>query len=144
MNAQERIAKVNKRIREHGARSAGQQRRLDREFHEGYAAYLAGQYSAQEISGAAPVMGEHFTTVEAAKALGVHRTRIWQLVKSGELPAVKVGRDWLISAATLADFKRKPPGRPKGQNEKPLPNGEAEATEPQAPPDEGSAPDSSV
>lgn len=56
------------------------------------------------------------TVIEAAARLGVSRYRIWQLVKAGRLPAVKLGRDWLIEDRDLELVaKRAGPGRPRKQ-----------------------------
>jgi len=44
---------------------------------------------------------ERITTVEAAKRLGVSRQHIFQLVKDRRLPAIRVGRDWLIAPTDL-------------------------------------------
>lgn len=56
------------------------------------------------------------TVPQAAAMLGMHRTRIWQLVKSGKLIAEKTGRDWLIEDADVERLKaepRKRVGRPR-------------------------------
>jgi excisionase family DNA binding protein len=44
------------------------------------------------------------TPVEAADALGLSRTRIYELMASGELPSVKIGRSRRISVAALHEF----------------------------------------
>lgn len=51
---------------------------------------------------------------EAAHQLGVDRSRVEQLVRSGALPARRSGRMWLIDEAAVADRRRHPhlPGRP--------------------------------
>ena len=56
------------------------------------------------------------TTLQAAESLDLHRTRIWQLIKSGRLPAVQLGRDWFVKEQDLLKFKSldRPRGRPKG------------------------------
>lgn len=60
------------------------------------------------------------TTAEAAKALGVNDSRVRQLIREDGLPALKVGRDWLIEPRALERWvrvKRKPKrmGRPLNQ-----------------------------
>jgi excisionase family DNA binding protein len=59
------------------------------------------------------------TTTQAAEFLGVNDSRVRQLTRSGTLPAVKVGRDWLIEEDVLKQYKdtlrernQKKPGRP--------------------------------
>jgi excisionase family DNA binding protein len=52
------------------------------------------------------------TTTEAAAFLGITRQRVSQLCASGELPATKIGRDWLIDPEVLKRFRRRPLGRP--------------------------------
>jgi excisionase family DNA binding protein len=44
---------------------------------------------------------------EAAKALGVGRTTVFELIKAGELRSVKIGNSRRISADALADFVRR-------------------------------------
>jgi excisionase family DNA binding protein len=51
------------------------------------------------------------TTTEAGVRLGVGPVRVWQLIKAERLPAVKVGRDWLIDEADLERVRDRKPGR---------------------------------
>lgn len=51
------------------------------------------------------------TTKEAAQELGVNASRIRQLILSGQLPAKKHGRDWLIKREDLGLLKDKKPGK---------------------------------
>lgn len=44
---------------------------------------------------------------EAAQALGVGRTTVFELIKAGELRSVKIGNSRRISADALADFVRR-------------------------------------
>jgi len=61
------------------------------------------------------------TTAIAAKVLGITSSRVRQLIKSGLLPAVKAGRDWLIEDEDLGLVKARPrrgrPGRGKPHKE---------------------------
>jgi len=52
---------------------------------------------------------------QAGKELGVHHSRIRQLIKVGRLPAQKVGRDWVILEPDLDLVRVRKPGRPKKQ-----------------------------
>ena len=53
------------------------------------------------------------TTSQAATRLGVSISRVQQFIKSGRLPAEKVGRDYIIQPKDLAKVKNRKPGRPK-------------------------------
>jgi excisionase family DNA binding protein len=54
------------------------------------------------------------TTKDAAVKLGLSRVRVLQLISAGKLPAEKIGRDYLIEAASLAQVRNRPkPGRPR-------------------------------
>jgi excisionase family DNA binding protein len=53
------------------------------------------------------------TAADAARKLGVTRTRVNQLIRSGRLPAEKVGMQYLIKPADLAKVKDRKPGRPR-------------------------------
>ena len=44
------------------------------------------------------------TVAEAAKLLKTSRQQIRKMIQLGELPAVKVGREWRIPAAGIAAF----------------------------------------
>lgn len=55
------------------------------------------------------------TTSEAAAKLGVTRSRIRQLILSGQLKATMQGRDWWIEPETVAAFHLIPVGYPKGK-----------------------------
>ena len=59
------------------------------------------------------------TTITAAARLGITPGRIRQMIKAGQLPATKAGRDWLINEKSLklvAD--RAGRGRPRKEMEK--------------------------
>ena len=44
------------------------------------------------------------TVAEAAKLLKTSRQQIRKMIQLGELPAVKVGREWRIPASGIAAF----------------------------------------
>jgi excisionase family DNA binding protein len=44
---------------------------------------------------------ETLTVLEAARVLGIGRSRTYAAVQSGELPARKLGKRWLISRVAL-------------------------------------------
>jgi excisionase family DNA binding protein len=57
-------------------------------------------------------------TKEASERLAVSQQRVQALIKNGQLPAEKVGRDWLIKESDLKLVQDRPPGRPsKVKNE---------------------------
>lgn len=53
------------------------------------------------------------TTEEAAKRLGVNRSRIRQLILAGRLPAEKFGKAWAIDPKDLEAVRTRKPGRPR-------------------------------
>jgi excisionase family DNA binding protein len=53
------------------------------------------------------------TTKQAAKALKVNDSRVRQLILSGRLPALKLGRDWIIKEKDLKKVENRKPGRPR-------------------------------
>ena len=58
-------------------------------------------------------MEKLLTTQEAGKILGVGRLRVRQLISSGRLPAIKFGRDWIISKDDLSKVANRKNGRPR-------------------------------
>jgi excisionase family DNA binding protein len=44
------------------------------------------------------------TTLQAAKIMGRTRVRVWQLIKSGRIKAVYIGRQWLILPESLRTY----------------------------------------
>ncbi len=52
-------------------------------------------------------------TKEAAERLAVSQQRIQALIRNLQLPAEKVGRDWLIKESDLDLVRNRQPGRPK-------------------------------
>jgi excisionase family DNA binding protein len=60
------------------------------------------------------------TTDQAAARLGITARRVRQMIAQGQLPAQRLGRDWLIEEAALAAVATRPgPGYPKGRPRKP-------------------------
>ena len=56
---------------------------------------------------------KYLTTKQAAKIVGVDNSRIRQLILAGQLKAIKIGRDWLITLKALKAVKARRPGRPR-------------------------------
>jgi excisionase family DNA binding protein len=50
------------------------------------------------------------STGEAARSLGVSPNRIRQLVSSGQLPASRIGRNWVIRRADVERYRSLPAG----------------------------------
>ena len=58
-------------------------------------------------------MDKLLTTRRAGEILGIGLLRVRQLISSGRLPAIKIGRDWIISKDDLAKVANRKSGRPK-------------------------------
>lgn len=58
-----------------------------------------------------------FTTIEVAKRLGVTRQNVLYHIGKGTLPALQLGRDWIIEEADIAKIK----GLKRGRKNKSLP-----------------------
>ncbi len=60
------------------------------------------------------------TTNEAADILNLSRRRVLALIKTGQLPAERHGRDWWIAPETVQAFaaKERPQGWPVGRKRK--------------------------
>jgi excisionase family DNA binding protein len=56
---------------------------------------------------------DHVTTQQAGEILGVTSQRVLALIRDGRLPAMKVGRDWLIAMRDLDKFEKRPQGNYK-------------------------------
>jgi excisionase family DNA binding protein len=52
-------------------------------------------------------------TTEAATLLGISPNRVRQLIAKGQLPAIRVGRTFVIRRAEVKRFAAEPPGRPR-------------------------------
>lgn len=48
----------------------------------------------------------YLSTGEAARILGVHPAAVWQMVKWGRLPGMRVGRNWIIPRDALLEFAK--------------------------------------
>ena len=60
--------------------------------------------------------GPYLSTGEAARILNVHPVAVWQMVRDERLPAIKVGRNWILEREKVEDFAKtfvKGPGRRK-------------------------------
>jgi excisionase family DNA binding protein len=58
-------------------------------------------------------MEKLLSVAEAADSLGVHRTRINQLIDGGALPAIRIGKAYAIQESDLELVRERPPrGRP--------------------------------
>ena len=53
------------------------------------------------------------STKRAAEILGVNDSRVRQLILGGRLPAMKIGRDWIIREKDLKKVADRKPGRPR-------------------------------
>ena len=56
---------------------------------------------------------ELISTVEAGQRLGIHRSRVWALIRAGRLPSREIGGRHLIDPSDLESVRHRPPGRPK-------------------------------
>ena len=50
---------------------------------------------------------KYITVPELAKLLGVSRIAIYNRVKKGQIPAIKIGRNYVITDQTIEDILRK-------------------------------------
>ena len=58
--------------------------------------------------GRAPDLGEYYTPEEIAESLRVTRRTVYDWLKSGRLPGLRVGRSWRINREALLAFLRPP------------------------------------
>ena len=56
---------------------------------------------------------KHLTTEQAARRLGVQAQAIRAAIARGRLPALKMGRDWLVLESDLDAYATRKPGRPR-------------------------------
>lgn len=54
---------------------------------------------------------ELLTTTQVAARIGVLPCRVRQFIRTGRLPAMREGRDWLVRAPDVERFQRRPSGR---------------------------------
>ncbi|MFA5158312.1 MAG: helix-turn-helix domain-containing protein [Patescibacteria group bacterium] len=47
---------------------------------------------------------EYISTIEAAEILGLSRTQVFRLAKVGQIPAVKIGRNFAIKKSDLGIY----------------------------------------
>lgn len=74
----------------------------------------ANQQLIQEGHQPNPSTGRLMYTVgEAAQMLGLGRSTAYELVLAGDLPAIRMGRRWLISPAVLRDLLGEQPPPPE-------------------------------
>ena len=59
-------------------------------------------------AGRAPDLGEYYTPEEIAESLRVTRRTVYDWLKSGRLPGLRVGRSWRINREALLAFLRPP------------------------------------
>lgn len=52
-------------------------------------------------------MSKFLSTIQAAELLGISRIAVFQKIKSGEIRATKVGRNYVINQDDLGDIFRK-------------------------------------
>lgn len=64
------------------------------------------------------LMEKLLSVAEAAARLGLHRTRINQLINSGALPASRIGRAYVIREVDLELVKERPSPGPPPKSEK--------------------------
>lgn len=60
----------------------------------------------------------NLTAAAVAARLGISLSRVYALIRSGRLPAIKWGRDWMIDESDLKLVKDRKPGYPKGKPRK--------------------------
>lgn len=65
-----------------------------------------GRTAAQ--NGRALDLGEYYTPEEVAESLRVTRRTVYDWLKSGRLPGLRVGRSWRINREALLAFLRPP------------------------------------
>jgi excisionase family DNA binding protein len=58
------------------------------------------------------------STADAADRLGISQRRVVALISSGKLPAIQVGRNWVICEGDLQKIADRPQGWPKGRPRK--------------------------
>jgi excisionase family DNA binding protein len=64
-----------------------------------------------------------YSVSEMAQVIGIGRTLAWSLVRSGEMPSIRVGDRVLIRHQQLLDWLDAIPDRPRSQSGAPRPRG---------------------
>jgi excisionase family DNA binding protein len=59
-----------------------------------------------------PPEDEWLTVAQVVPLLGLSDSRVQRLLRAGQIPARKVGRDWIVSRRAVDQFLAQPPGRP--------------------------------
>jgi excisionase family DNA binding protein len=59
-----------------------------------------------------PPEDEWLTVAQVVPLLGLSDSRVQRLLRAGQIPARKVGRDWIVSRRVVEEFKALPPGHP--------------------------------
>jgi excisionase family DNA binding protein len=69
---------------------------------------------------------EYLSTGEAARILGVSRVAVTLMVQQGKLPAIRVGRSWVVPRDAVLEFARTyrkgaggRPGKARGRRQLP-------------------------
>jgi excisionase family DNA binding protein len=58
-------------------------------------------------------MDKMLSTAEAAKALGISYSRLYQLIRAGRIKHQQIAGCILIDSDAVASFERRKPGRPR-------------------------------
>lgn len=58
----------------------------------------------------------YLTTAEAATVIGVDQSQVCRYINEEKLPAIRVGRSWLIKKQDASKFERPPVGNPNFQH----------------------------
>jgi excisionase family DNA binding protein len=74
---------------------------------------------------------EYYSLPEAAALLGISRIAVFKKVKKGQLPALRVGRNWAVPAAALAAAGGAPAA---GVSPRPASRGRSRPAKPVQPP----------
>jgi len=58
-------------------------------------------------------MNEVLTVKEVADLLKLHQTTVYKMIKSGELPAFKIGSDWRFHRSQIAEWLKSRTQKPE-------------------------------
>ena len=58
---------------------------------------------------------DFYTVTEASALLGINASLVRRYIREERIPAMKVGKTWMLSMAEIKKFERKP--RPRGNPE---------------------------